>query len=188
MKKLKNLIWIEDHLHDDVITEPMHDGMGYYWREKLVLLVIESSQSTVHRGVRHPFQLWNGVFFPVEKIKQNTVIGKFLFLENHPALHDYLYLPAEDENFEALAREVLREIFKGNPLFGKYVAVKKSKSKKPKAAADHSRPTLFLDNIQAPKKNGLKKKKTFAKNEFNKKTKKKTDKKAENNFILAKIK
>ena len=186
MNTLKNLIWIEDYLHDEVIAEPMHDGIGYYWREKLVLIAVESSQSTVYRGVHYPFQIWNGCFFPVEKFKQNTVIGKFLFLENHPALTDCLYLPAEDENFEDLTRQVLREIFKGNPLFGKFITFKKSKTKKPKLAIDRSKPALFLDDLQSPEPSDPTKKKLLANKEFKKK--KKTDKKAENNFILAKLK
>lgn len=184
MNKLKNLIWIEDYLHDEVIAEPMHDGIGYFYREKLILILIESSQTTIHRGVSYPFQIWNGCFFPVEKLKQNTVIGKFLFLENHPALTDCLYLPAEDENFEDLAKQVLKEIFKGNPLFGKFITVKKSKQAK--MAIDPSKPTLFLDNVSSEEPSKPVKKKIAAKKEIKKK--KKTDKKAENHFILSKLK
>lgn len=183
---IKNLIWIEDHLHEEIISEPMHDGMGYFWREKLILILIERNQTPIHRGVHYPFQIWNGCFFPVKKLKQNTVIGKFLFLENHPALTDCLYLPAEDENFEDLVRQVLKEIFKGNPLFGKFATLKKTKTNLSKKAIDPAKPTLFLDDVEFSPRPSQTKKKSVIKKEIKKK--KKMDKKAENSFILSKLK
>lgn len=180
MTKIKNLYWIQDHLPEDVIAEPMHDGIGYYWREKLVLVLIESSLTPIHRGVRYPFQIWNGCFFPVEKIKQNAVIKKFLFLENHPALPHFLYLPAEDENFEDLAQQVIREVFRGNPLFGESIKIKrpvKKKSSETPSPRGPTQPTLFLNDI-----------KEDSKKPAAKKSNKKPTKKAENNFILSKIK
>lgn len=183
MAQLKNLYWIQDHLPENLSTEPMHDGMGYYWRDKLVLILIESSLTPIYRGVRYPFQIWNGCFFPVEKIKQNTVIKKFLFLENHPALANCLYLPAEDENFEELVQLVIRDLFRGNPLFGQSIKFKKPTRKKStietSVPKSKSKPTLFLDDhfeVPARKKSGFKK------------ANKKTAKKTENKFILSKIK
>ncbi len=189
MTKLKNLNWIQDHLPEDVIAQPMHDGVGFYWREKLVLILIESSLTPIYRGVHYPFQIWNGCFFPVEKIKQNAVIKKFLFLENHPALPNCLYIPAEDENFEELTQQVIREVFRGNPLFGEFIKIKKPTKKKTSAVAQvsttKSKPTLFL-NDEVPTNRAPIKKSGEIKSK--RKLGNKTAKKAENKFLLSKIK
>ena len=93
-------------------------GVNYYLNDKLVLILTEESKTTHYRGKSYPFELWHGVFFPIEKIKQSTVCAKFPFLENHPGKKDALYLAAETEDFESLVKSVLREINKKNPLFG----------------------------------------------------------------------
>lgn len=198
MATLKKLAWIQEHLSEDVIEESMHDGKGYFWHEKLVLILIESSLTSLHRGVHYPFQIWNGCFFPVEKIKQNAVIKKFLFLENHPVLQNCLYLPAEDENFEEHARLVIREIFGGNPLFGEFIKIKKivrPKAQSTQQVDGRPRPTLFLDdrvdeNLRAdqPINRGPRKKSATKNTPVKKLNNKKIAKKAENKFLLSKIK
>lgn len=103
-------------------------GIHYYRDDKLILILTEDSKTTLYRGRSYPFQLWHGVFFPIEKIKQSTVCAKFPFLENHPSKKDALYLAAETEDFESLVKSVLREINKKNPLFG--ISVQKTTRKK----------------------------------------------------------
>lgn len=117
-KELNKLLWIEELLPPEIEQRKTVGGIGYYLRDKLVLILTEDSKTTEYRGKSYPFELWYGAFFPIEKIKQSTVCAKFPFLENHPGKKDALYLAAETEEFEALVQSVIREINKGNPLFG----------------------------------------------------------------------
>ncbi|MNT22423.1 hypothetical protein D3C72_1578050 [compost metagenome] len=129
---LDNLIWIEELLPHDVLSIPKHGGMAYYLDEKLVLILVEQSNSTYeHKGVTYPFQLWNGCIFPVEYRKQSAFFLKYLFLENHPANKDWLYIPAETDSFEEEVKQVMREITKRNPLLGTAVKVKALSDEKP---------------------------------------------------------
>lgn len=146
---LNNLLWIEEFLPPDVVQENMHGGVGYFLDEKLMLILVEASLSYVHKGVTYPFKIWNGCLFPIVRIKQNAVFAKFPFLENHPASPNWLYLPADSENFDEEARLILRDIKKRNPLFGLPIQIKapSKKSRKPddEYISNTSRPRLFSD-------------------------------------------
>ena len=111
-------MWIEEWLSGNFEQKEASIGTHYYRDDKLILILTEESKTTVYRGKSYPFELWNGVFFPIEKIKQSTVCANFPFLENHPGKKDALYLAAETEDFEALVKLIFREINKKNPLFG----------------------------------------------------------------------
>lgn len=184
--ELNNLKWIEELLPDDIIPEPMHEGIGYYLDEKLVLILIEKNKSRIHRGITYPFEVWNGCFFPIQKIKQNAVIKNFLFLENHPALPNCLYIPTEHEDFEDEVKQVLREVKKRNPLFGIFSSISKPKRKGKgdfSEPAATNKPRMFgaedetpVPPTQAPKKKNAKLKKI------------KPSKKDENKFLLEKLK
>jgi hypothetical protein len=117
-QELDQLLWIEELLPPEIEQRKTVGGVSYYLRDKLVLILTEGSKATEYRGKSYPFELWFGAFFPIEKIKQSTVCAKFPFLENHPGKKEALYLAAETEEFEVLVKSVIREINKGNPLFG----------------------------------------------------------------------
>lgn len=175
---MNNLTWIEELLPFEIMQKTMQDGVGYYLGDKFVLFLTEDSKTTLHRGKAYPFQLFFGAFFPIVKIKHNAVIAKFPFLENHPVKKEWLYIPAESENFEEEVKLVLREVLKGNPLFG--IPVQETTSRKrarenTQEIPDMRKPSLF--NTEVPK--ALIKKKTEPK-----KIKSKTNKKAENTFLL----
>jgi hypothetical protein len=122
---LDNLAWIEELLPREVESAPKHGGMAYYLEQKLVLILVEQSNSTYdHKGVSYPFQIWNGAILPVEYKKQSAFFLKFSFLENHPANKDWLYIPAESEDFEEEVKQFVREIIRGNPLLGTKVKFK----------------------------------------------------------------
>ena len=128
---LNNLAWIEELLPQEVESAPKLGGMAYYLDQKLVLIIIEQSNSTYeHKGVSYPFQLWNGCIFPVEYKKQSAFFLKFSFLENHPANKDWLYIPADSEDFEDEVKQYVREIVRGNPLLGTKVKFKISPTEK----------------------------------------------------------
>ncbi len=155
---LKNLLWIEEHLPHDILMVPKHGGQAYFLDSHLVLILVERHESTFeHKGVAYPFDLWKGCIFPIEQRKQNAFFIKYVFLENHPANKNWLYIPAESENFEDEVKQMLKEISRRNPLLG------------------------ILVKFEGPAK-----KKVPSKEIKKKITKKhKGDKKRENNFLLS---
>lgn len=181
---MNTLNWIEELLPIESLQKPMHDGVGYYLNNKFVLFLTEDSKTTLHRGVSYPFQLYFGVFFPIVKLKHNAVIAKFSFLENHPVKKDWLYIPAENENFEEEVRLVLREVLKDNPLFGIPVKETASEKRARSEASDEEcgsrKPSLFNTDAHQV----MAKKQVIAEPKRSKK-KAKTNKKAENTFLLS---
>jgi len=125
---MNTLYWIEELLPNGIISKKMPEGVGYYLGDKFILLLSENSKTTLQKSINYPFQLFFGVFFPIVKLKHNAVIAKFQFLENHPVKKEWLYIPTENENFEDEVRLVLREVLKGNPLFG--IPVKETAAEK----------------------------------------------------------
>lgn len=152
----ENLLWIEKLLPPDVYMSPVHGGYGYYIDSRLVLILVDHPESThEHKGVVYPFDLWKGCIFPIEKIKQNAFFLKYLFLENHPGNKNWLYIPADSENFEDEVKMMVREIAKKNPLLGIAAKIKapakakaevqKKKTKTPKKIkADKKRENAFI--------------------------------------------
>lgn len=185
---LRKLLWIEELLPIQVLQTTMKGGVGYYMDEKLVLILVESGTSYEHKGISYPFKIWDGCFFPIEKIKQNAVFAKFPFLENHPALSDSLYLPADSEDFIEQVQLLLREIKKQNPLFGirinKKRPSKKSNDSEDDEHVDTSQPSLFSDRPKVKKSQAPK-----LPSSLPKPVKKKTaSKKFENDMLLSVLK
>ena len=118
----------------------------------------------------------------IDKIKQNTVIAKFPYLENHPASPNWLYLPREIEEFDERVKLIVREIKKKNPLFGSLP--KMSKPKSSDVLVDFSKPQLFAD---LPKVSAIKKPKTPPKKKALPKNLK-ANKKSSNQLILSVLK
>lgn len=148
---LNELLWIEDLLPAGTESAPKHGGMAYYLDMKLIMILVEDPESThEHKGVTYPFQLWNGCILPVEYRKQNAFFLKFSFLENHPANRDWLYIPAESENFEEEVRQFVREITKRNPLLG--TTVKFAGMPKPQRTPEQEARKKALKAIKADKK------------------------------------
>lgn len=158
---LRNLYWIEELLPHDIQMMPKHGGQAYYLDSHLVLILVERSESTYeHKGVTYPFDLWKGCIFPIEQKKQNAFFIKYVFLENHPCNKNWLYIPAESENFEDEVKQMLREISRRNPLLG--IPMKFERPGKSESAAE-----------KVPKKKASKKIRA--------------DKKKENAFLLAMV-
>jgi hypothetical protein len=163
---MRNLLWIEELLPHDIQMVPKHGGQAYYLDSHLVLILVERSESTYeHKGIAYPFDLWKGCIFPVERKKQNAFFIKYVFLENHPVNKNWLYIPAESENFEDEVKQMLREISRRNPLLGiplkveslvvkikKTSASSKKKTAPKKVKADKKRENAFLLSMMEKKK------------------------------------
>lgn len=176
---MNTLYWIEELLPVNAIAKAQNGGVAYYIEDKFVLFLTEDSKTTLHKGINYPFQLFYGVFFPIVKLKHNAVIAKFPFIENHPVKKEWLYLPAENENFEEEVKLVLREVLKKNPLFGMPVvetAAEKRARINAEEILDPRKPSLF--NTDAPKAKVKPPPKPRAK-------KAKMSKKDENAFLLS---
>lgn len=161
---LDNLYWIEELLPPGIESAPKHGGMAYYRDMKLILILVEKRDGGYeHKGVTYPFAIWNGCIIPVEYKKQNAFFLKFSFLENHPANRDWLYIPADTENFEEEVRQFLREIHRENPLLGtpvkgKAMSKEQDSQKRPvkkktgKVKADKKRENAFLLGVMGKAK------------------------------------
>lgn len=152
---LRNLAWIEDLLPPELQPISKRGGVGYFREMNLVLVLVEHEGTQYeHKGVPYPFDLWKGCIFPVEKSRQNAFFLKYIFLENHPANKNWLFIPADSENFEEEVKQMLVEIAKQNPLLGielkqKNTASNKTDGAKMKTAgkkikADKKRENAFL--------------------------------------------
>lgn len=116
---LDQLLWIEELLPHDIQMMPKHGGQAYYLDGNLVLILVERPERNYdHKGVTYSFDLWRGCIFPVEQKKQNAFFLKYLFLENHPANKNWLYISIDSENFEEEVKQMLREISRRNVLLG----------------------------------------------------------------------
>lgn len=156
---LNNLLWIEELLPHDILMIPKHGGQGYYLDEHLVLILVERPEPNYeYKGVTYPFDLWKGAIFPIEYKKQNALYRKYLFLENHPANKNWLYIPMESENFEDEVKQLLREISRRNILLGipmkldpptkkNPAAAKTGKKKSKKVRTDKKRENAFLLSV-----------------------------------------
>lgn len=157
---LDELLWIEDLLPAGVESLPKYGGMAYFLDLKLIMILVENPDSTCeHKGVAYPFQIWNGCILPVEYKKQNAFFLKFTFLENHPANKDWLYIPADSENFEDEVKQFVREITKRNPLLGTPIKftgmpkeepseeMAKKKARKKRKKVDKKRENAFIMGI-----------------------------------------
>lgn len=186
IRDLHHLLWIEELLPITFDQKKMWGGVGYYFNEKLILVLTEESKATEYRGKSYPFELWYGAFFPIEKIKQSAVCARFPFLENHPGRREALYLPAEIEEFEALMKSVMLEINKGNPLFGLIIketaAEKRARLEYTGEEVDTSQPRLF--NTGPLKKVVQVGKKATQKSELKPAKKTKANKKSENAMMM----
>ncbi len=165
---LRNLLWIEELLPNDVVSKRMHGGIGYYLDEKLVLILVEASRSRDYKGRNYPFEIWNGCLFPVVPIKQTVVWSKFNSLENHPASKNWLYLPADTEAFEEEITNLVKELKKRNPLFG--IILKPGQTSGPvEVEFDMTQPSLFNTGPLRPVKSVEKPKSAPKKIKANKK-------------------
>lgn len=148
---LDSLLWIEELLPHDIQKAPKHGGEGYYLDSNLVLILVERRESTYdHKGVTYPFDLWKGCIFPIEQKKQNAFFLKYVFLENHPVNKNWLYIPAESENFETEVKQMVHEISRRNPLLG--IPVKFEGPAKAKSASAGAAKKKYPKKIKADKK------------------------------------
>jgi hypothetical protein len=161
---LDSLMWIEELLPHDIQMIPKHGGHAYFLDGNWVLLLVERPGSHYeHKGVTYPFDLWKGCIFPIEQRKQNAFFLKYLFLENHPVHKNWLYIPADSENFEDEAKQLLREISRRNVLLGlpvKIAGSAKSKStgpvlkkKKAKKKPDKAKENAFFVSMTNKQRN-----------------------------------
>ncbi|WP_413580714.1 hypothetical protein [Bdellovibrio sp. HCB288] len=159
---VNDLLWIEELLPPGYDAHPKHGGMAYYVDMKLVMILVERRGLYEHKGVSYSFELWNGVIFPVLKKAQNAFFLKYLFLENHPANKDWLYIPADQDDFEDQVKQMMREISKANPLLGLPIkmdapdsaeksATAKKKTAKKVRATKKSENAYFLSIAKKPK-------------------------------------
>lgn len=112
--------WIAQPLLDieGAFIRTMFGCRSVYGRGMLLLVLADGEEP------------WSGTLFPVDHAKQPEVIARWPRLRPHAVLPKWLYLSEHDDEFESLARELVREICQGNPLLGVIPPPKKRKASK----------------------------------------------------------
>ena len=112
--------WIFEPFSQDrtFFQKPMFGCMAAYVRSRMVMVLAEDPGDRKYRGKTYPYDIWNGVMLPTEKDYHASLIKEFGALIPHPVLGKWLYLPAADENFETLVRDLADQIAQGDPRFG----------------------------------------------------------------------
>lgn len=126
-KEPDTLKWVEELLPRGFTRKPMFGGFAYYFGEKIVLALFESTGDRSYKNKHYNYDLWNGCLFPTDRNKHSDITKAFPVLNPHPVLSKWMYLPVESENFDTFAENILNEIRKRNPLFGTIPNSKKSK-------------------------------------------------------------
>jgi len=99
-------------------TRRMFGCLGAYVQGRMVMVLTEDPGDQSYRGKKYAYDIWNGIMLPTDRCHHESLIKEFGVLRSHPVLGKWLYLPAEDENFEILAREIGMRIAQGDPRFG----------------------------------------------------------------------
>lgn len=100
------------------LTKPMFGCLAAYVQGRMVMVLTEDPGDRSYRGKTYPYDIWDGIMLPTDKDKHESLIREFGGLRPHPVLGKWLYLPASDENFETIAREIARRIAQGDPRLG----------------------------------------------------------------------
>ncbi len=114
-------LWLVESLTDDptFLGKKMFGCEAIYLHGLLSLVLADSAEP------------WNGLLVPTERQNHNALIKKYPSLSPHPVLGKWLYVSAENDNFEKQAAALVSEINEGSQLIGVLPSPRpKSKKKK----------------------------------------------------------
>ena len=119
-KKKFSLEWAFEPFQDDdsFFSKRMFGGLSAYVRGKIVMVLTESPGDRTWRGKKYPFDIWNGILFPVERENHQEIMKDFPTLISHPVLGKWLYLPMSAEDFESTTEQIAKQIARNDPRFG----------------------------------------------------------------------
>ena len=129
-KQISFLYWIEELLPEGVIQKPMFGGRGFYYDQKLILVIFENPGDRTYKNITAAFDIWNGCMFPSNFENHDEIKNLFPILINHPVLGKWLYLPQQTEDFEEIATQIIRQIPRRIHLFGTIPKPKKKSTTK----------------------------------------------------------
>lgn len=111
--------FIKDYfeLEPSFFTKKMFGGEALYFNGKMVLVLTDSEDKT-WKGKKYKNKLWYGVLIPTEKEFHKRLIKKYSTLRSHEVLKKWLFLSAEDSNFEETIGLIVEDILKNNPDIG----------------------------------------------------------------------
>ena len=99
-------------------TKPMFGGLALYARSKMMIVLMENPGEKEYRGITYPFEIWNGVLLPTFFEFQESLKSDFPQLIQHPVLKKWLYLPQNDQGFEASVSKCVEAMLEGDERFG----------------------------------------------------------------------
>ena len=119
-KKENSLRWL---------LEPLEDGPGYLERPMFgCLAAYLSGRLMAVVADREP--PWSGLLVPTEREHHASLQREFPALRPHPVLGKWLYVPAEDEDFEETAQALTGAMLAGDGRLGVEPSKKVSKGRK----------------------------------------------------------
>ena len=91
-------------------TKRMFGGLAVYLFEKLMMLIVEPTQSGKWD--------WHGVLICTEFEDQPSIMKEFPALKPHAFLKKWLYIDTSHDDFESIIGKVVLRIQKNDPRFG----------------------------------------------------------------------
>jgi len=123
--------WLAEPLSDEpsFVTRPMFGCQACYLNGLLVLVFSDREQP------------WNGMLIVTNREHHDYLNQRYGSLVPHPILGKWLYLSAEDDHFESIARQIVAQIRSGDPRIGVLPSSqrRKRKARKEKTAKGQSR-------------------------------------------------
>ena len=95
---------------DSFYSRSMFGGLAAYFQGRMVMVLMEDPGEKSYRGKTYKVDLWDGLLLPTEKAHHESLQKEFPNLISHPVLGKWLYLPASDNCFESVARELGQKI------------------------------------------------------------------------------
>ena len=96
------------------------------------MVLVEDPGGTEYRGADYGFEIWNGILFPTDREHHPSLIKDYPCLISHPVLGKWLYLKADEPDFESVIDDLVTQISQNNVRFGIFPQVKSKKKKKTK--------------------------------------------------------
>jgi hypothetical protein len=122
--------WVFDEWRDELsfYSKRMFGGLAGCLNGKMNLLLVESEGERKWQGKDYDFDLWNGLLICTSREFHSSLQAEFPSLISHPVLGKWLFLKANEADFENTALGLSELVLKNDPRMGIWPS---SKNKKP---------------------------------------------------------
>lgn len=85
-------------------------GLGVYQRRRLILVLMQSPGDRAYKNIFCGFDIWDGILLPSNRRHHESLLKEFPFLQEHPVLGKWLYLPRAQKSFAKRASTLSQHI------------------------------------------------------------------------------